>query len=110
MAVTDRDRFLAKVYNLTEEDYVAMLNHQGGTCAICWRPPVKNRLAIDHDHKTGLIRGLVCLRDNAVIAKALDDPIRLRRAADYLTLPPAVQAIGERFGNVGPVRKRRRKR
>lgn len=44
--------------------YDKMLAAQGGKCAICKRPPKSRRLAVDHDHKTGKVRGLLCFRCN----------------------------------------------
>lgn len=46
-----RDRRLKKLYGITSTQYDEMLGRQGGVCAICGRPPVNNRLAVDHDHK-----------------------------------------------------------
>lgn len=52
-------------YGLTLEDYECMLADQGGACAICGAPPKRNRLHVDHDHKTGVVRGLLCARCNS---------------------------------------------
>jgi hypothetical protein len=41
-----------------------MLAAQGGGCAICGAPPKTRRLHVDHDHKTGAVRGLLCYRCN----------------------------------------------
>lgn len=82
-------------YGLTIEQYEAMFAAQGGVCAIC-RLPERNRqphrkdgkwvdpLAIDHDHATGKVRGLLCMLCNTAIGKFGDDPVMLRQAADYL--------------------------
>lgn len=56
-------------YGITESDYNAMLEKQGGVCAICKERADGNRtwtkkLAIDHDHSTGKVRGLLCFRCN----------------------------------------------
>jgi len=52
-------------YGLTLEDYDRMLEDQDGKCAICGDiEPSGRRLAVDHDHHTGNIRGLLCLRCN----------------------------------------------
>jgi hypothetical protein len=62
-----------------------MLEHQGGGCAVCSKR--FDRLAsmhLDHDHKTGLIRGITCLNCNQGIGKFFDDPNLLGRAAAYL--------------------------
>jgi len=83
-----------KVYGLDRAGYAAILAHQGGRCAICQgtRPYM---LHVDHDHQTGLVRGLCCARCNKrLLPAAKDDPAILRRAIDYLAYPPAVTALG----------------
>jgi hypothetical protein len=80
-------------------------------CFICGKPPTKLRLAVDHDHKTGLARGLLCWACNRAIGAFRDNADSLQRAVDYLTSPPAVSAIGrEAFGVKGSIKKRRRKK
>jgi hypothetical protein len=73
-------------YGLSKEDYQKILQDQGGTCFICQRSPeqIKPRrhLAVDHDHSTGRIRGLLCfncnhkllgwyIKDNIIMAKRI---------------------------------------
>ena len=70
-------------YGVTGNEYQRLVDEQGGTCAICRRPPEKV-LHIDHDHKTGLYRGLLCRRCNRSIGLFEDDPCLLRLAAEYL--------------------------
>jgi hypothetical protein len=129
---------LEKSYGITLDEYNQLLKSQDGVCAICKRPPKKNMLSVDHDHKfnkikgfvakygvkyeaipTGKfwefikltpnkgiigatrkealekfraffkrrsIRGLLCMRCNRSLQMMCDDPVRLRRAADYLEL------------------------
>jgi len=60
---------------------------QKGVCAVCgrvetWRLPRK--LSVDHDHLTGIVRGLLCHRCNIGIGYFEDDPERLHSAAKYL--------------------------
>ena len=57
-------------YNITLEDYVSVFNKQKGCCAICGRSQksVTRRLAVDHNHKTGSFRGILCFSCNAHIA------------------------------------------
>ena len=52
-------------YNLTLEQYEKMVELQGGVCALCQRPPLgSKRLAVEHDHKSGRIRGACCFKCN----------------------------------------------
>lgn len=74
-------------YGLTQEQYEAMLAEQDGRCAICRSPdwPGKDRRPhVDHCHKTGKIRALLCGKCNNGLGNYDDDPARLRAAADYL--------------------------
>jgi hypothetical protein len=64
--------------------YDALVDLRGERCEICNREPVTRRLNVDHDHKTGNLRGLLCYRCNYGLDWFADDPERLRRAADYL--------------------------
>ena len=83
------DARVEKVYGITGEEYEKILKLQGGRCFICGNKPGRKRLAVDHDHKTGEVRGLLCRICNFdTIGKAKDDPDRLRRAADYIENPP----------------------
>lgn len=72
-------------WGLSEGQYDAMLEAQSGGCAICGEPCTSGRsLAVDHDHQTGAIRGLLCGDCNRAIGTMRDSPQRLRSAADYL--------------------------
>lgn len=57
-----REYFLRSKYGISVEIYEAMLDAQGGACAICGGPPTKTFRCfdVDHDHETGRIRGLLC--------------------------------------------------
>ena len=62
-----------------------MLVEQNGVCAICKKTcTIRKRLSIDHDHKTGGIRKLLCSRCNSGLGFFLDDPELLIAAAKYL--------------------------
>lgn len=74
-----------KSYGLTPEQYDAMLEKQGGVCAICRKaPPAQRRLAVDHDHVTGVVRGLLCTSCNLGLGKFMESLELLRRAVAYL--------------------------
>lgn len=78
-------------YDITMDDYKALLADQSGLCAICGQPEsalgrggAVKPLAVDHNHKSGAVRGLLCHRCNSVLGNAQDDPERLEAAAQYL--------------------------
>lgn len=75
---------LNKRFGITIKDYEDMLIKQEGKCAICGELPVKRRHAVDHDHNTGKVRGLLCWRCNRTIGALNDDPVLIRKAAEYL--------------------------
>lgn len=56
----NKEYILMRLYGLTLYEYEELSDLQGGLCAICRKPPQKNRLAVDHCHDTGEIRGLLC--------------------------------------------------
>lgn len=65
----NRESKYKRVYGITIEDYDRMLEEQGGLCAICRNPPITYRLAVDHDHDTGAVRGLLCPPCNRALEK-----------------------------------------
>lgn len=83
---------LRQRYGITVAEYEAMYEAQGGVCAICgqsetgihYRTQEAMRLAVDHDHETGQIRGLLCRHCNMGIGQFGYDPERLRQAAAYM--------------------------
>lgn len=82
-AKTTRRNKLRREYGLTLEQFDAMLTAQAGLCAICQRemtPP-----HVDHDHSTGVVRGLLCQPCNTALGLFQDDPEILATAAAYLT-------------------------
>lgn len=85
-----KDRELRNSFGIRIADYQAMHAAQGGVCAICRKPETATRggkvkaLAVDHDHRTGALRGLLCAHCNTAIGKFGDDPSILRSAIRYL--------------------------
>ena len=82
--ITGRRGHLRRKYGISLEDYTFMFNSQNGKCAICDRSG--RDLAIDHDHITGKIRGLLCFACNTSLGKFNDDVSVLQRAINYLTI------------------------
>jgi recombination endonuclease VII len=89
-------RWIKKTYGLTLEQYEALYEAQGGECYICMRATGKTkRLAVDHDHKTGYVRGLLCSTCNNILGHLRDDVIAAYRLSMYLRYPPAFDTIGK---------------
>lgn len=87
----ERVRRLFHKFRITQEEYDAILKAQKGKCAICKRPPHDYRkgvllpLSVDHDHKTGKVRGLLCKRCNTAIGLLDDNLTLVKRAVVYLS-------------------------
>jgi hypothetical protein len=75
-----------KRYNLTIEEYNKLFNIQNGKCAICGRHQNEliKALAVDHNHITGNVRGLICVRCNRAIGMFEDNISLLEKAIVYL--------------------------
>lgn len=76
-------RHRIKSYGLTLDQYDEMYESQDGNCKICSEKPDRN-LVIDHCHKTGVIRGLLCNSCNVALGAAKDDPEILSKMISYL--------------------------
>lgn len=87
-------RRVESTYGLTADQYEALLAAQGGACAIC-RGVRRYRLNVDHDHRSGLVRGLLCRRCNKLLRDARDNVELLCDAANYL-VSPAAKRLGIR--------------
>lgn len=81
------------IFGITEDQYWALYEAQGGRCYICKTANGSaRRLAVDHDHETGLVRGLLCGPDNLMIGRLR--VLGLVNALEYLHNPPAIGVIG----------------
>lgn len=85
--IAARKRRMRKM-GLTEEHLAAVLVEQNHVCAICQLFPVRadggREMALDHCHKTGRFRGVLCNSCNTALGKFNDDASRLERAISYL--------------------------
>jgi len=83
-----RDHALRSNYGITIEDYERMFEEQKGACAICGSVEVRRNgrtnFCVDHCHKTGKVRGLLCNECNVGLGRLGDDAESLRRALAYL--------------------------
>lgn len=83
-----------KTYGLGPGDYDRLYEAQDNVCAICRRATGSaRRLSVDHDHKTGTVRGLLCRPCNDMLGHLKDDPSAFERAARYLRDHPAAYVI-----------------
>jgi hypothetical protein len=82
-------RTLKRAYGLTVEGYFAILSAQGGGCAICGKTSEEQgrKLAVDHCHATGKVRGILCDPCNQGLGSYRDNVTLLRRAIEYLETP-----------------------
>lgn len=85
------DRQVLATKGITGEEYRALYEAQGGKCAgpKCRATGKSKALAVDHDHETGEIRGLLCGPHNQDIGRYGDDPANFEAMAEYLRNPPA---------------------
>lgn len=75
-------RSIQRLYNISKAEYTSLLNSQCGGCAICGKQ--EKRLAVDHDHVTSKIRGLLCGTCNRGISMFNEDINVVERAVQYL--------------------------
>lgn len=77
---------LKKLYGITIEQYWELFDHQKGCCACCGQSHelFKRRLHVDHNHKNGQIRGLLCSECNPGLGYFQDSIERLEMAVKYL--------------------------
>lgn len=100
---------IKRTYDLDPAEYDRLLEWQGGACFICGQTPRSRRLAVDHDHESGVVRGLLCANDefgcNVQLRRLLNDIAVARRALEYVELNPLQRM---RQGEAPRARPRRR--
>lgn len=87
---------LIREFTITLEQYNLILKFQDFKCAICKRPAkdFTQSLAVDHCHKTGLVRGLLCWECNKIVGERAV-AYKLINAGNYLLNPPVTAALGK---------------
>ena len=94
-----RERELRRDYGLTAQHLVAMVQAQGWRCAVCLKAfPARligKRVHVDHDHRSGRVRGVLCATCNLAIGKLGDTAAGVRRALVYL------EAFERGYGRLG---------
>ena len=87
-----RDKDYQRTYGITLDDYNKMFNNQKGKCAICRMPETAQRkdkagplrLAVDHNHKTNKVRGLLCMKCNVVLGYFEKHQSDITKVSKYL--------------------------
>ena len=79
-----KNALLKYFFGITLDQYNEILASQNGKCAICYKPPDKRRLCVDHDHKSGKIRGLLCHQCNHAIGLFYENKQVMKNAIGYL--------------------------
>lgn len=78
-----KDGWYKRTYGINLEQYEALLVAQGHRCAICGEP-YNGSLCVDHDHSSGVVRGLLCNECNIALGMAHDDVVVLNNVISYL--------------------------
>ncbi len=81
---TARTKYLKYKYGVTHDDYEKKKKMQGNVCAICGREQGYKRLAVDHNHATNQIRGLLCERCNLGLGSFKEDVESMAKAITYI--------------------------
>ncbi|MEV5763926.1 endonuclease VII domain-containing protein [Micromonospora sp. NPDC052213] len=76
-----REYHLRRRYGIGEKEFQELLAEHGGVCAICGTPDPQH---LDHDHRTGWVRGILCFNCNGGLGQFRDDQSRLAGAITYL--------------------------
>lgn len=80
------ERSIKSKFGVDREEYHSMLDKQGGKCGLCGDAVCQSgkRLAVDHCHETGAVRGVLCYNCNTGLGKFRDNPEVLRKAAEWI--------------------------
>jgi hypothetical protein len=79
-----RHNYRLRIYGLTNDQFLELLSSQSGACGICGSVFGAGDIVIDHDHRTGAARGLLCQRCNRGLGCFRDDATIMSTAADYV--------------------------
>jgi hypothetical protein len=81
---SSKRKYELKQYGLTPTEHDALFKEQHGLCALCGNPPTRKNLAVDHDHATGRVRGLLCQACNVALARVEAVLGWCKKAEEYL--------------------------
>ena len=85
LPIVQQERVWKHSYGISRKQFEDMLGEQNGVCDICGGPSTERRnFCVDHNHKTGKVRGLLCVRCNSLLGNAKDSIEILKQAIEYL--------------------------
>lgn len=84
IAAEYRSRQLLRDFGMHQQEYDRLFLEQSGVCAICKERELHKDLAVDHDHKTKRVRGLLCSRCNIGLSHFKDSSLLLSQASAYI--------------------------
>jgi hypothetical protein len=110
-----KDARLRREYHITLEEYNLVLEYQGGACAICKHTHNKEGkrlvLSVDHNHRSGELRGLLCFMCNKIVGVLRDDKLKALNTFIYLNNTSVERVFGEkRFTAPGEIGAKKRKK
>ena len=99
-----RNNGLKRSYGITLEDYNKMLYEQKACCKACGRhqSEFERVLVVDHNHKTGQIRGLLCSPCNVSLGMLEEDVMRMKRLISYIELYSELAANNSNVVSISP--------
>jgi hypothetical protein len=79
---------LKRKYDITLEEYNALLESQNNSCKVCGthaKNNLKGKLYVDHCHTTGKVRGMLCMKCNSALGLLNDNKETIQKLLDYLS-------------------------
>jgi hypothetical protein len=100
VAAKRKDGYQQRTYGITQAEKQQVIDEQDGGCICAPWTGYDGRsgrdLSTDHDHETGIVRGVLCKHCNDLLGRVRDDPTYFRLMIRYLESPPAVKVLGPR--------------
>jgi len=93
MVPVPKTKYLRDTFRLTPAQWLKIWEFQGGKCALCPKSLEEHKPYTDHDHKDGLLRGLLCFRCNNSVRENVSVEW-LQKLVVYMLNPPASRAFG----------------
>lgn len=80
----NKNSVLKRIFGITLDEYKDMFAKQNGVCLICGEAPKNRDLSVDHDHKTGKVRALLCNRCNSAVGYVRESIDIAKKLVEYL--------------------------